>query len=72
MTRAYFRYTAHTISEHPDTEVTFEAECLWCEWRATPSDTDRSVDLDCLRHAGRSGHKGFRRVRTSFAAVVRR
>lgn len=29
-----------------------------------------SVDVECMSHAGRSGHKSFRRVRTSFALVV--
>ncbi|MFJ3186832.1 hypothetical protein ACIPMR_11705 [Streptomyces halstedii] len=61
----------HRIKEHPDTEVTYEAECLWCKWTAQPSTDSEAVDVECMSHTGRSGHKGFRRIRTSFAMVVR-
>ncbi|MCX4550073.1 hypothetical protein OG204_16275 [Streptomyces sp. NBC_01387] len=69
--RAAYRYVQHTITEHPDTDVTFEAECLWCEWKAKPSADPAAVDVECLSHTGRSAHKSFRRLRTSFALVVR-
>ena len=69
--RAAYRYVLQRITEHPDTDVTFEAECLWCVWKATPADDSAAVDLECLSHTGRSGHKSFRRLRTSFALVVR-
>ncbi|WP_338674029.1 hypothetical protein V1460_13875 [Streptomyces sp. SCSIO 30461] len=65
------RYVMHRITEHPDTDVTFEAECLHCKWKATPSTESASVDVECMNHTDRSGHAGFRRVRTSFAMVVR-
>ncbi|MGY4914633.1 DUF7848 domain-containing protein [Streptomyces sp. 900116325] len=69
--RAAYRYVLHRITEHPDTDITYEAECLWCHWAAEPSTDSASVDVECMSHTGRSGHKSFRRVRTSFAVVVR-
>jgi hypothetical protein len=69
--RTAMRYVMHRITEHPDTDVTFEAECLHCKWKATPSTESASVDVECMSHTGRSGHAGFRRIRTSFAMVVR-
>ncbi|MGW2847732.1 DUF7848 domain-containing protein [Streptomyces sp. NPDC001108] len=65
------RYVKHRITEHPGTDVTFEAECLGCKWKAAPSIESASVDVECMSHTGRSGHAGFRRMRTSFAVVVR-
>ncbi|WP_043733966.1 hypothetical protein [Streptomyces zinciresistens] len=69
--RAAMRYVMHRIAEHPDTDVTFAAECLHCGWKATPADDSASVDVACMSHTGRAGHAGFRRIRTSFAMVVR-
>jgi hypothetical protein len=69
--RSALRYVSHRISQHPDTDVTFEAECLHCSWTAQPSTDGAAVDVECMSHTGRSGHKGFRRVCTSFAMVVR-
>ncbi|MFJ2783308.1 MULTISPECIES: hypothetical protein [unclassified Streptomyces] len=71
MSRSVLRYVQHRITEHPDTDVTFEAECLHCKWSARPSTDSAAVDEECMTHTGRSNHKGFRRVRTSFAMVVR-
>nr|WP_257040388.1 hypothetical protein [Streptomyces sp. OK228] len=51
--------------------MTFEAECLKCEWQATPSTDGAAVDVECMGHAGREGHQGFRRICTSFALVER-
>lgn len=69
--RAALRFVMHRITDHPDTAVTFEAECLHCGWKATPADDPAPVDVECMSHTGRSGHSGFRRIRTSFAMVVR-
>jgi hypothetical protein len=69
--RAVYRYVLHKITEHPDTDVTYESECLWCDWTATPSEDPAAVDIECMSHSGRSGHMSFRRLRTSFAMVVR-
>jgi hypothetical protein len=69
--RAAVRYVMHRITEHPDTDVTFEAERLHCKWKATPSTESASVDVECMSHTGRSDHASFRRIRTSFAMVVR-
>lgn len=69
--RAVYRYVLHKITEHPDTDITYEAECLGCGWSAQPSEDSAAVDVECMSHTGRSGHKSFRRIRTSFALVVR-
>ncbi|WP_432191282.1 hypothetical protein [Streptomyces sp. bgisy027] len=61
----------HTITQHPDSDVTFEAECLRCDWTATPSADSAAVDVQCMSHTGLTGHGGFRRICTSFAMVVR-
>lgn len=37
MTRAVLRYVEHRITQHPGTDVTFEAECLNCDWKTKPS-----------------------------------
>ncbi|TQK45268.1 hypothetical protein FBY35_6824 [Streptomyces sp. SLBN-118] len=71
MVRSVMRYVKHRITQHPDTDVTFEAECLHCKWTAMPSTDGATVDVECMSHTGRSGHKGFRRLCTSFAMVVR-
>ncbi len=71
MTRSVLRYVTHRITQHPDTGVTYEAECLRCGWKAGPSEGGADVDLECMRHTGRSGHQSFRRVCTSLALVVR-
>lgn len=71
MSRAVLRFVTHRISQHPDTDVTYEAECLWCDWQATPSTDGAAVDVECMSHTGRSDHKGFRRTCISFAMVVR-
>ncbi|WP_455567472.1 DUF7848 domain-containing protein [Streptomyces atratus] len=69
--RALIRSVTHRITQHPNTDVTYEAECLACAWTATPSTDAEKVDVRCLSHAGRSNHRGFRRIVTGFAFVVR-
>lgn len=69
--RATIRSVSHRITQHPDTDVTYEAECLACQWSAKPSTDVRAVDIECMRHAGRSNHRGYRRIVTGFAFVVR-
>ncbi|SCF94627.1 hypothetical protein [Streptomyces sp. Ncost-T10-10d] len=73
MSRTILRYVKHRITQHPDTDVTFEAECLAypCEWTANASPDGAAVDVECMSHTGRTGHTSFRRVCTSFALVVR-
>lgn len=68
--RDSYRYGLQRIVEHPNTEVTHEAECLWCNWTHTSTDS-AAVDLECISHAGLSGHRGFRRILTSFSMAVR-
>ncbi|MFF5669784.1 hypothetical protein ACFY8S_06525 [Streptomyces hygroscopicus] len=71
MPRAVLRYVTHRITQHPETDVTFEAECLRCDWSATRYEDGAAVDIECMGHTGRTGHEGFRRVCTSFALVER-
>lgn len=71
MTRAIVRHVVHRITEHPDTEVTYEADCLHCGWSATPSTDGPAVNLACMEHSGKSNHRGFRRTMTGFIFVVR-
>ncbi|MFJ5862929.1 hypothetical protein ACIQEY_00720 [Streptomyces parvus] len=67
------RFVEHRITQHPDTDATFEAECLACPcgWSAQPSTDGAAVDVECMSHTGRTGHASFRRMCTSFALVVR-
>jgi hypothetical protein len=69
--KSVLRYVLHRITPHPDTDVTFEAECLRCDWTAEPADDSAPVDVACMSHTGLTGHAGFRRMCTSFALVVR-
>jgi hypothetical protein len=64
------RYVKNRIVRHPDCDG-YEAECLACGWTAKPSADGEAIDLECLRHAGRTGHAGFLRRCTSLAVVVR-
>ncbi|MFD5188589.1 hypothetical protein ACFWMU_10660 [Streptomyces sp. NPDC058357] len=70
-TRTVIRSVEHRIVQHPDIGLTYEAACLSCGWSANPSPDGGAVDVECLEHAGRSNHRGFRRVATGFAHVVR-
>lgn len=69
--RSLLKLVKHIIVQHPDTDVTYEAECLACKWVAQPSTDVGSVDVECMSHAGRSNHRGFRRIVTGFAFVIR-
>ncbi|WP_452672817.1 DUF7848 domain-containing protein [Streptomyces alboflavus] len=71
MTRSILRYTKHRITQHPDTELTFEAKCLTCDWEAAPSSDGATVDVECMSHTGRTQHDQFRRLCTSVALVER-
>ncbi|MFE7624300.1 hypothetical protein [Streptomyces sp. NPDC057509] len=68
--RTVIRPVTHRMVQHPDTDVTYEGLCLSCEWSSKSTDGEK-VNVECLRHAGRSNHRGFRRVVTGFAFVVR-
>jgi hypothetical protein len=52
MARAVLRFVEHRITQHPDTDVTFEAECLHCDWQATPSSDGALAEY--LIHAGQA------------------
>ncbi|MEV7855166.1 hypothetical protein [Streptomyces sp. NPDC088183] len=69
--RVVIRSVDHRIIQHPDIGLTYEAACLSCGWAAQPSPDGAVVDEECMRHAGRSNHRGFRRTATGFAYVVR-
>lgn len=69
--RTLIRSVKHRIAQHPDIGLTYEAACLSCRWTAQSSPDGRAVDEECMKHAGRSNHRGFRRTATSYAYVVR-
>ncbi|MER5365753.1 hypothetical protein [Streptomyces sp. NPDC002722] len=69
--RALIRSVAHRIVHHRDLGMTFKAACMACNWTASPSPDSAAVDIECLKHAGRSNHRGFHRTAASFAYVVR-
>ncbi|MPY51072.1 hypothetical protein FPZ41_21810 [Streptomyces sp. K1PN6] len=71
MTRSVLRYVKHRITQRPDIEVTFQAECQTCEWKARPSTDGTTVDVECMSHTGRTGRPGLRSTCTSFAMVTR-
>jgi hypothetical protein len=71
MVRAVLRFVTHQITQHPDTHVTYEAECLHYKWKAEPSTDSAAVDVESMSHTGLSNHRGFRQMCTSFAMVVR-
>lgn len=68
---AVLRFVKHRITQHQDTDVTFEAECLACDRQADSSTDGVAVDIECMSHTGRTGHPGFRRLCASFALVER-
>lgn len=70
--RARYRFVDHTITAHPDTDVTFEVQCLGCGDESGGVTATSDTDAWALRHAGATGHVGFRRLMTSFALVTRR
>lgn len=49
----------------------FEAECTTCQESSEAADGKEQPEMWCLRHAGRSGHTGFRAVMTTFFRATR-
>lgn len=68
-TRAVWRYAEWTLS--PDTSrgsgPVYEAECTTCWEASDASETTEEPELWSLKHAGRTGHTGFRNLITSFS-----
>jgi hypothetical protein len=71
MTRAVYRFVAHTIRHVPDGGITFEACCTACGAESGPQHEQETAQDWCLRHTGASGHDLFRRVFTDHARVTR-
>ncbi|WP_103515311.1 hypothetical protein [Streptomyces sp. SM10] len=69
--RVIVRSLVHRIAAHPDILPTYAANCTSCHWTAEPSKDGEAVDVKCLEHAGRSGHRQFMRTVTGRAFVVR-
>ncbi|MFD4635308.1 hypothetical protein ACFVYR_30840 [Streptomyces sp. NPDC058284] len=69
--RGVLRFVTHRITEHPDVPAAYSATCKACGWSTGPEPDAAPVDVACLEHAGRSGHRAFRRLRGSDAFVVR-
>ncbi|RFU85511.1 hypothetical protein DY218_17025 [Streptomyces triticagri] len=48
-----------------------EAECTTCNAASGAADDKAEPELWCLRHAGRTGHSGFRGITTTFFRATR-
>lgn len=44
----------------------YAAECTTCAEESPAADSTEAPDIWCLRHAGRTGHTGFRLTVTTF------
>lgn len=69
--RAIYRFISHTMKPHPSSDVTFEAECLRCDWKDLEANGSKVQDEAIMAHTGRTGHDSFRRIVTGFVLVVR-
>ncbi|WP_443048280.1 DUF7848 domain-containing protein [Streptomyces sp. NBC_00053] len=69
--RTVIRNVVHRIVHHTNLGLTFTAACMSCGWVASPSSDGAKVDTECLKHAGRSNHRGFHRTASGYAYVVR-
>ncbi len=71
--RAVYRYVPHTIRHAPEGGVIYEAHCTesGCTAASGPASAQETAQDWALRHAGRTGHSGFRRVVTDHARVTR-
>lgn len=54
MTRSVMRFVKHRITQQSDTCMTFEAECMTCDWKAKPSTDGAAVDVECMTHTDRT------------------
>ncbi|WP_138355264.1 MULTISPECIES: DUF7848 domain-containing protein [Streptomyces] len=65
--RAVYRYTDWSLAT--DTTASgpiYAAECTSCGEASAAADEQEGPEVWCLRHAGLTGHTGFRGVITSF------
>ncbi|WP_146252245.1 DUF7848 domain-containing protein [Streptomyces carminius] len=64
--RSRMRFVHWSLSIDPDNgEPAYAAACVTCDDASGPSADKRAPELWCLRHAGRTGHTGFRATITS-------
>lgn len=49
----------------------FEAECITCGDSSDAANGKEDPEMWCLRHAGRTGHTGFRSCVTTFFRATR-
>ncbi|URN12678.1 hypothetical protein LUW77_16680 [Streptomyces radiopugnans] len=64
--RSRMRFVHWSLSIDPDGGApAYEAACTACDAASGPSVDKRAPELWCLRHAGRTGHTGFRATITS-------
>ncbi|MFI1938374.1 hypothetical protein ACH44C_14505 [Streptomyces purpureus] len=74
MTRMIYRFVAHRIKRHPDSEATASARCLHgeCGWQAEPRVDVGTVDQQCMDHTGLNReHTTFARAFEDVALVER-
>ena len=65
--RAVFRFMDWALQvDTSGSGPIYEAECTTCSESSGTADSKDEPEVWCLRHAGRSGHTGFRAVTTSF------
>lgn len=69
--RTVIRRLVHRIVAHPDIPATYTARCTSCGWNPAPSPIGEAIDVLCMEHAGRSGHRQFKRTVTGLAFVLR-
>ncbi|MEW2580115.1 DUF7848 domain-containing protein [Streptomyces syringium] len=70
MARIVLRYTNHKIAVHPDS-VTYGANCMGCKWKTEGHEELAPSQDECLKHAGRSGHRAFHTFSQGTSYVLR-
>ncbi|RZU36052.1 hypothetical protein EV284_3539 [Streptomyces sp. BK022] len=70
-----WRYIEHSIGLDPQAERDMEdMECTGCDWTANGGGEGLTFDQiqeAALKHAGATGHRGFRQTTTNYWLVVR-
>jgi hypothetical protein len=70
--RAVWRFVDWVLQvDASGTGPIYEAECTTCGESSGAADSKEAPEVWCLRHAGRSGHTGFRAATTTFFRATR-
>lgn len=66
-TRSWMRFVRWSLGNDPDgSPPIYQMECTTCLESSEAAEEKNEPELWCLKHAGRTGHTGFRGVITSF------